>query len=145
MLLFLAVIGVVVLAMPATAAKTGDSTTVSAPGGYQVTFVKTLPGGIQPMIMNSISQGQYQWAGKLVNYYTESVQFDLYWGNPTNSLRLRIFTPDGYVLGPYYDASDGAINGNIYAIVSRSGGVAQGTWYSEVYGDRVSGSQSYSI
>jgi hypothetical protein len=119
---------------------------VAGHGGYSVTFLKSQPDTIRPMIVyGSISQGQTQWQSKLVNYYTTSLPFDLYWGNPSNSLRLRIFTPDGYVLGPFYDASDGTYNGEIYLAVTRSGGVAQGTWYTEVYGDRVSGSQSYSI
>ena len=75
-----------------------------------VTFVKSEPGMVRAMsVYGSISQGQYQWQSKLVNYYTESLPFNLYWGNPSNSLRLRIFTPDGYVLGPYYDGSDGAL------------------------------------
>ncbi len=117
-------------------------------GGYIVTFVKK---DKDPMTFNAmasyglIRQGEYKWHTQLVNYYTTSLPIDLYWGNTANSLRLRIYTPDGYLLGPYYDWSDGATNGNIYLVISRPGGVAQGTWYYEVYGDRVSGSQSYSI
>jgi hypothetical protein len=145
-LLLVAAIGVVVLTSPAAAAKADDSVSVAGPGGYVVTFVKQNPFLIQPMtVYGTISQGQYQWQSKLVNYYTESLPFNLYWGNPSNSLRLRIITPDGYVLGPFYDSSDGAMNGNINLVVNRPGGVAQGYWYTEVYGERVSGSQSYSI
>jgi len=145
-LLLVAVLGVVVLASPAAAAKTEDSVSVAGPGGYVITFVKSQPGLIRPMaVYNTIQQGQYQWQSKNVNYYIERLPFDLYWGNPTNSLRLRIFTPDGYVLGPFYDSSDGSTNGEINIYITRSGGVAQGTWYTEVYGDRVSGSQSYYI
>jgi hypothetical protein len=146
MLLLLAVVGVVVLATPAAAISAGDSASTAGPGGYIVTFVKTRPGTIHPMTAyNTISQGQYQWQSKLINYYTTSVPFDLYWGNPSNSLRLRIFTPDGYVLGPYYDSSDGSYNGEINIYINRDGGVAQGYWYTEVYGYSVSGSQSYRI
>jgi hypothetical protein len=144
MLLLLAVIGVVVLASPAAAAKTGDSAAKAGNGGYVVAFVKSQP-GIHPMISSTIHQGEYQWPYKTINYYTTTVNFDLYWGNPTNSLRLRIFTPDGYVLGPFYDSSDGTINGAIDIDVSRSGGVAQGTWTEEVYGYSVSGAQGYYI
>jgi hypothetical protein len=146
MLLLLAVIGVVVLAMPAAAAKPGDSATKTGNGGYVVTFPKSQTGTIHPMLAyNTISQGQYQWAGKNVNYYTTRLPFDLYWGNPSNSLRLRIFTPDGYVLGPYYDSSDSIVNGEINIYITRSGGVAQGSWAMEVYGYSVSGYQSYWI
>jgi hypothetical protein len=144
MLLLVAVVGVVILAMPASAMKPGDSATKAGSGGYYVTSVKSTPGTMLPMsIYGSISQGQYQWQSKLLNYYTTSLPFDLNWGNPSNSLRLRVFTPDGYVLGPYYDSSDGYINGRINININRDGGVAQGYWYTEVYGYSVSGSQSY--
>jgi hypothetical protein len=145
-LLLLAVIGVVVLATPAAAVNAGDSASTAGNGGYTVTFAKKSPGTIHPMLAyNTISQGQYQWAGKYINYYTTSLPFDLYWGNPSNSLRLRIFTPDGYVLGPFYDTSDGNYNGEINIYVTRSGGVAQGSWAMEIYGHSVSGYQSYWI
>jgi hypothetical protein len=145
-LLLLAVIGVVVLATPAAAAKPNDSATKAGNGGYVVTFLKSQPGMIRPMTAyNSISQGQYQWQCKPVNYYTTALPFDLYWGNPSNSLQLKIITPDGYVLGPYYDYSDGGYNGEINIYITRAGGVAQGNWYMEVYGYSVSGSQSYWI
>jgi hypothetical protein len=146
LLLFIAVLGVVVLAMPAVAVSSGDSVSKAGPGGYVVTFVKNPPVTMHLMAAyNTISQGQYQWQCKNVNSYTTSVPFDLYWGNPSNSLRLRIFTPDGYTLGPYYDSSDGSTNGRVYVNINRDGGVAQGNWNTEVYGYSVSGSQSYSI
>ena len=139
-LLFVAVIGVLVCALPVTAASTGSGDSKV----YTVTF-PTAP-TIHPLIYyGSISQGQYQWQSKTINYYTTSYTFDLYWGNTANSLRLRIFTPDGQVLGPYYDWSDGHTDGQVYFMIYCSTGLAQGTWYTEVYGDRVSGTQSYSI
>jgi hypothetical protein len=149
-LLFVAVIGVVVLAAPAAAAKGDDSVTVAGPGGYVVTFYKAPSKSVSGTVSmltdySTITQGQYNWHYRNVNYYTTSLNFYLYWGNPSNSLRLRIFTPDGYVLGPFYDSYDGMMNGATGVTVSRSGGVAQGTWTSEVYGYSVSGSQSYSM
>ncbi len=61
-LLLLAVIGVVVLAMPAAAVSAGDSASKAGNGGYVVKFVKNSPGTIRPMLAyNTISQGQYQW------------------------------------------------------------------------------------
>ena len=142
MLLIVVIVGVVVCALPATAASGSKADN----GGYTVKIVQQDPNVIRPMtVYGSISQGQYQWQSRLVNYYTTYVNFYLYWGNPSNSLRLRIFTPDGYTLGPFYDSYDGSYNGAISVQVYRSGGVAQGTWYTEVYGDRVTGSQSYSI
>lgn len=141
-LLIVVLIGVTICALPATAASGSKADN----GGYTVKIVQQDPNVIRPMtVYGSISQGQYQWQSRLVNYYTTNLNFYLYWGNPSNSLRLRIFTPDGYVLGPYYDSYDGSYNGAIGVQVYRSTGVAQGTWYTEVYGDYVVGAQSYSI
>jgi hypothetical protein len=149
LLLCLAVMGVVVLATPATAAKTGDVTTVAGPGGYYLKIVKStsvIPSGIaSPMSVSVIHQSEYQYQSKYVNYFTTQLPFDLYWGNPSNSLRLRIATPDGYVLGPYYDISDGIINGEINIFICRDSGVAQGSWGEEIYGYSVSGAQGYRI
>jgi hypothetical protein len=144
---------VVVLASPAAAAKTGDSVSVAGPNGYVITYykipTKTLgaASGIVSMMADSstISQGQYKWHYNNVNYYTTSLNFYLYWGNPSNSLRLRILTPDQCVLGPFYDPFDGSYNGAVGVTVSRSGGVAQGEWDMEVYGSSVSGTQSYTM
>jgi hypothetical protein len=58
---------------------------------------------------------------------------------------MRIYTPDGYVLGPFYDNFDGLLNGDIPVLISRSSGVSQGTYYYEIYGDRVSGWQYYTF
>ena len=70
---------------------------------------------------------------------------DLNWGNSASSLRLRILTPDGYTLGPFYDISDGIIDGRINVYIGRDGGVAQGTYQSEVYGERVIGTEDYTF
>jgi len=79
---------------------------------------------------------------------------DLKWGNPSNSLRLTIYSPDGYVFGPYFDNADGVINGRINLNINNPNGIAKGTWYYEVYevyegyevyGYSVIGTQSYTI
>jgi hypothetical protein len=154
MLLFIAAIGIVVVAAPAAAASDSNSITKQGPGGYVVTITKVptsmlstgIQGGVSTMSMsNSISQGQYHWYGENINYYTQSIQTYLYWGNPSNSLRLRIISPEGYVFGPYFDNCDGINNGVIRVTISRSGGIAQGVWSNEIYGYYVSGSQSYYI
>jgi len=153
LLLILAAIGLVVCALPASAVTPPadlQKNVKPGTGGYTVTFVKKDSLTNNPLAFGTLSsyviyQGEYKWHSKLVNYYTTSVAFNLYWGNTANSLRLRIYSPDGYLFGPYYDWSDGSMNGNIYVVLSRAGGVAQGYWYAEVYGDRVSGAQSYSI
>ncbi|MGA9141534.1 MAG: hypothetical protein WBZ29_15015 [Methanocella sp.] len=152
LLLFVAAIGIVVMATPASAAKPGDSVTYQGPGGYTVTLTKVQPSllsmsGMSTMSMSSsISQGEYQWYGKYITSCGQSYGVRLSWGNTYNSLRLRIFTADGYILGPYYDTSDGGnANGVIGITITRSGGVALGEWENEIYGYSVSGSQSYYI
>jgi hypothetical protein len=146
LLLFVAAIGIVVMATPASAAKPSDSITKQGPDGYLITISKVSPDMMFAMSgWYSISQGQYMWHGTNINYYTESRQTYLYWGNPSNSLRLRIFSPEGHVFGPFYDSSDGIVNGAILVQISRPGGIAQGTWVDEVYGYRVTGVQSYNI
>jgi hypothetical protein len=151
LLLFVAAIGIVAMATPASAAKPGDSVTYQGPGGYTVTLTKVQPSllsksGVSTMSMSSsISQGGYQYYTENINYYTTSYQTYLYWGNPGNSLRLRIVSPDGYLFGPYFDSMDGASDGTICVTITRSSGIAQGIWSNEIYGYQVSGSQSYYI
>jgi hypothetical protein len=90
----------------------------------------------------SISQGQTQWYSTSVPTGKTSFFADLYWGNPSNSLSLTIAAPDT-TFGPYYDSADGRIDGRINLRISKSGGLASGTWWSKIYGYSVSGAQSY--
>jgi len=70
--------------------------------------------------------------------------FDLFWQDRQNSLKLTIFAPDG-MMGPYYDDSDGILNGRIYLQVSRPEGIAPGDWYAVVEGDKVNGTQHFML
>lgn len=94
------------------------------------------------MSSSSISQGQTQWYSTVVPSGKTSFFTDLYWGVPSNSLSLTIYAPDA-TLGPYYDAADGRTDGRINLRISKSGGLTAGTWWSAIYGYRVSGVQSY--
>jgi len=100
--------------------------------------------GIQS-VFSSITQGRTNWHTKSVSSFITSLNVDLNWGNPSNSLRLKIYSPDGYTFGPYYDNFDGSYNGRINFYINNANGIAKGTWYYEVYGDRVSGTQTYSL
>jgi len=97
------------------------------------------------IIYDSIKQGQTNWCNKTINTYITQLIVDLNWGNPSNSLQLTIYAPDGSIYGPYYDTADGATDGRIHLTLSNSNGVPQGIWYYKVYGYSVSGTQSYSI
>lgn len=94
-----------------------------------------------------ISQGQtkthYVSVGSGVNY----LEVDLNWGDTGNSLTLKIYTPSGTQIGgTYRDSSDGSVNGRIHLNIDPSQGyVQQGTWKFKVYGESVSGTESYTF
>jgi hypothetical protein len=100
--------------------------------------------GIQ-QVYTTITQGKTNWHTKDVTTFITTLNVDLNWGNSGNSLRLTIYSPDGYVFGPYFDNADGVINGRINLNIRNPNGIARGTWYYEVYGYSVVGTQSYSI
>jgi hypothetical protein len=113
-------------------------------GGYSVVPVHYT--GMNPLVVSgTIVQGMTTWHTKAVSSSITSLNVNLYWGNPSNSLRLRVYSPDGYVFGPYYDSFDGTNDGRINFYINNPNGVARGTWNYEVYGDRVTGTQTYSI
>ncbi|AKB50609.1 hypothetical protein MSBRW_1356 [Methanosarcina barkeri str. Wiesmoor] len=93
-----------------------------------------------------ISQGQtithYVGVGSGVNY----LEVDLNWGDTSDSLTLSVYTPSGSKVGTYRDNYDGSVNGRICLDIYPSQGyVEQGTWQFKVYGESVSGSQSYTL
>jgi hypothetical protein len=112
--------------------------------GYTVTPAVNLPLVIVPMTGGSIAQGQENWYSYFIPPGTASITTDLNWVDTSDSLSLTIVTPDR-TLGPYYDASDGIVNGRIALVISRAGGLAPGTWNFRVYGDQVTGIQSYNF
>jgi len=118
-----------------------------ATGGYTVTPAKDAGGdvGIR-WIYDTITQGETNWHNKIVSTNINTLNVDLNWGDPTDSLRLKIHTPDGYVLGPYFDDDfGGPIDGRIYFSISNPDGIAKGTWRYEVYGYSVVGTEDYYI
>ncbi|MEA1999870.1 MAG: peptidase domain-containing protein, partial [Euryarchaeota archaeon] len=114
-----------------------------ATGGYTVTPAKDAGGdvGIR-WIYDTITQGETNWHSKIVSTNINTLIVDLNWGDTTDSLRLRIYTPDGYVLGPYFDDDD---DGRIYFSIYNPNGIAKGTWRYEVYGYSVVGTEDYYI
>lgn len=95
----------------------------------------------------SITQGQtinhYVSVGSGVNY----LEVNLNWGDTSDSLTLKIYNPSGtQVGGTYRDSSDGSVNGRIHLNIDPSQGyVQQGSWKFKVYGESVSGTQSYTF
>lgn len=94
----------------------------------------------------SITQGQTITHNVNVGSGVNSIEVDLYWGDTSNSLTLSVYTPSGSKVGTYRDNSDGSVNGRIHLNIDPSQGyVQQGTWKFKVYGESVSGSQSYTF
>jgi len=117
-----------------------------ATGGYTVTPAKDAGGdvGIR-WIYDTITQGETNWHSKIVSTNINTLNVDLNWGDPTDSLRLKIYTPDGYVLGPYFDDDDDTTDGEIDLDIYNPNGITEGTWRYEVYGHSVVGTEDYYI
>jgi len=114
--------------------------------GYNITPVKNLHlhHVVTPMSVGTITQGETDWYYYVVSSGTSSITADLNWGGTSDSLSLTIVAPDG-TIGPYYDAADGIANGRITLMITRTGGLAPGTWRFKVYGDQVTGLRSYNF
>ena len=127
------------LAVPVVSAQTVDSKSgyIVTPGHNTIKLPQ-----VARLMSSSISQGQSQMYSSSVPSGKTTFYADLNWGNSANSLSLTIRAPDA-AFGPFYDSSDGQIDGRINIMISRAGGIASGTWYSMVYGNQVSGTQSY--
>jgi hypothetical protein len=115
-------------------------------GGY--TILPANDSGGEPgikYVSDTITQGETNWHSKYVGSDITVLNVDLNWADNTDSLRLKIYTPDWECLGSYYDSADGSIDGRINIDIYNSGGIAKGTWYYEVYGYDVSGTEDYYI
>lgn len=137
-LVLLFVIGAA-LAVPVASAQPFDKN-----NGYTITpghDAIRLP-HVARLASGSVSQGQSQYYSSSVPTGKTAFYADLNWGNSANSLRLSIVAPDAS-FGPFYDSADGVTDGRINIVISRPSGIASGTWYSQVYGYQVTGTQSY--
>ena len=117
-----------------------------ATGGYTVTPAKDAGGdvGIR-WIYDTITQGETNWHSKIVSTSINTLNVDLDWGDTTDSLRLKIYTPDSYVLGTYFDDDDDTTDGGINLDIYNPNGITEGTWRYEVYGYSVVGTEDYYI
>ncbi|HUL62099.1 MAG TPA: hypothetical protein VLT35_03470 [Methanocella sp.] len=93
---------------------------------------------------NEISGGETNWHTVNVGD-VKSLNVDLKWNNASDSLRLVIYTPDGKILGPYDDASDGSVDGRINLNIANPSGVAQGAWYLKVTDTSLLGKDAYYV
>lgn len=93
---------------------------------------------------NSVTEGEKRSFHRQMPANLTRFTYDLFWQDPISSLKLTIFAPDG-MMGPYYDDSDGIVNGRIYIQVSREEGIAPGDWYAVVEGERINGTQQFML
>ena len=124
-------------------AETSSSYIVVPSSNTEVGLIDTDAGILT--VYDTIRQGETNLHGKYVGTGLTLLVVDLNWGDSTDSLRLKIYTPSGSVLGPYYDSADGAVNGRIRLNIQNSNGIESGTWKYEVYGYRVTGTEGYTI
>lgn len=90
----------------------------------------------------TITQGETDWYSTYVLFGTNELDVDLNWGSVQNSLAITVIAPDA-TLGPFYDADDGATDGRIHLLITKPGGLAAGTWNSNIYGQNVQGTEDY--
>jgi hypothetical protein len=116
-------------------------------GGYTVTIpdiseIKT------PATRSSqtIIQGETDWFSVNVNGDYTRLRVDLNWGDSSDSLRIKVHSADDYTFGFYYDTFDSSTpNGRIVLNIDNDDGIAEGTWYYEVNGYSVTGTEDYTI
>ncbi len=92
---------------------------------------------------DQISQGETVWHQQDITGSSTTLNVSLKWQKANDSLRLMIYTPDGHVLGPYYDNYDGKVNNEINLTVSNPDGIASGSWSFKVTGMNVSSQEGY--
>ena len=97
----------------AAAAASEESINMAKSGGYTVTPAQSTGDVSILWVYDTITQGETNWHSKEVKDFITTLNVDLNWGNPDNSLKLTIHSPDGYVFGPYFDNADGVIDGRI--------------------------------
>jgi hypothetical protein len=137
----LVILVLAIMLIPGVSAQDVDNST-----GYSVIPAENLhqPLVMSPMTVGSITQGETDWYSVIVPSGASSITVDLNWGYAPDSLSLTAIAPDG-IIGPLYDSSDGTTDGRIFTTITRSGGIAPGTWTFKVYGDYVLGTQSYNF
>jgi hypothetical protein len=136
---------VVLMLCASSAVVSAKELPLTVTGGYIVVPAHNSTSMKPLTVYDSITQGKTNWEDHQVSSYINTLNVDLDWGKTVNSLQLTVYSPDGSVFGPYYDSSDGAIDGRINLYIENTNGIGEGIWYYKVYGYSVSGTQTYSI
>lgn len=137
------IIGFVLMVMIVSISLTGA--TSSQDDKYTVVPIKSDDIVTPRWVSDTITQGETNWHSKPVSSYTTSLHVDLNWGDTSDSLRLKIYSPSDQLIGTFYDSSDGVIDGRININIYNPEGIELGTWHYQVYGYRVKGTEDYYI
>lgn len=100
---------------------------------------------IADIYTSEIEAGDDSWHTITVGEAVESVNVDVKWSETSSKIRLMIYTPDGSVLGPYYDDSDEQTDGRINLNITNSDGLAAGEWYLKLTDTDDVGSTDYYV
>ena len=131
-------------ASAAVSEEKADADIIGHFGEYTITPAKDFDEDIVPRhVYDTIAQGETNWHTKTVDTHITVLNVDLNRGDRTNSLRLKIYSPDWQYLGMYFDDADNTNNGRIRINRENPNGIAKGTWHYEVY--EVEGTEDYYI
>ncbi len=117
-----------------------------------------------PKDANTIGNNEVKWHSQNVTSFTTALGIKLCWGESVNpdyrrnatesaaesdtfsNLSITVYSPKGHIFGPYRDADfDRSQNGIINFYIKRLNGVDLGEWWYAVKGDRVDGTEYYTV
>lgn len=95
---------------------------------------------------SGLKQGQTHTSKLNIGKKVKSITIECDWGNPKNSLTLTVIAPDGKKYGPYSDSYNGKKDGNTGVKLTKNTGAWAATpWTIKVYGQKVSGTQTFGV
>jgi hypothetical protein len=127
---------VLALALPGEAFHTRNSTTLAGDNSLNGSTDLTTNSLLPPQYSNGSGNmnpfgpavgNKTALFSKYVSADTQYIVVSLYSGDITDPISVTIITPDS-TLGPFYDGSDGVINGRIDLKISNPGGMTPGLW-----------------
>ncbi|MEA2034306.1 MAG: hypothetical protein U9N40_02260 [Euryarchaeota archaeon] len=91
----------------------------------------------------SIEENKLNWHSQNITSYTTTLNLNLKWKDKTANLSLMVYSPEGDVLGPFFDGIDRKINGQTYFFIRKEGGLPMGEWWYAVKGEELNGTHNY--
>ncbi len=120
-----------------------DNAELSFKGEVQLLNDTIVTSEMADVYNNDIMPGETNWHQAYISGSPAALNFELKSNNTNSPLRVVVYTPDGKVLGPYDDDSDGVMDGIINMEISNPAGVANGAWSFKVTDTGVTGKDEY--